>query len=187
LTPALAALGLRAPRPPQALLESICQLLLGCVFDPIWRHRDLLAQPAVRHLVVALSRGQLLPAAATACVRLRQVLARPADEAGASFAWMLGSVARTFTGMCRCMKAVVEFESCEPLWAALGDAFTSQLAITHLVERFSATATAVHPSYYGWRPPPEGGGGGRGGGGGAGVAPGETYLGLCSAVEVFLE
>ncbi|GIL87244.1 hypothetical protein Vretifemale_15301 [Volvox reticuliferus] len=39
-------------------------------------------------------------------------------------------------------------------WAQLGDAYAAQLFITKLVERFSAAAAAVHPSYLTWRPPP---------------------------------
>ena len=133
--------------------------------------------------------------------------------------------------MCRCMKAMVEFEACEGLWAAMGDALAAQLAITRLIEHFSAAAAAVHCSYLTYRPLPppgfgstvgveasyvginpdllSGGGGwafdggpnsgGSGGGGGstgqhyltqpAGTAHryGETYLELCTSVEVFME
>ncbi|GIL60948.1 hypothetical protein Vafri_15750 [Volvox africanus] len=179
----------------QALLESICQMLLSCVFDPIWRHRDLLAQPKVRDLIVALSCSSLIPANASICIKLRLLLCRQATLEAASHAWLLGFVSKVFTGLCRCMKAMVEFEACAALWAQLGDAFAAQLSVTKLVERFSAAAAAVHPSYLTWRPPlPPGtpvdmglmGAGALGAGPGQ-QRPGEIYLELCAAVEVFLE
>ncbi|GLI62722.1 hypothetical protein VaNZ11_005450 [Volvox africanus] len=179
----------------QALLESICQMLLSCVFDPIWRHRDLLAQPKVRDLIVALSCSSLIAAEASICIKLRLLLCRQATLEAASHAWLLGFVSKVFTGLCRCMKAMVEFEACAALWAQLGDAFAAQLAVTKLVERFSAAAAAVHPSYLTWRPPPPPGapvdmglmGAGAVGAGPGQQRPGEIYLELCAAVEVFLE
>jgi hypothetical protein len=96
------------------------------------------------------------------------------------------------------MKAMVEFEACATVWAQLGDAFAAQLMGTRLVERFSAAAAAVHPSYLTYRlPPPPGAqpvdlaaatGMGLGAGGpGAAQRHGETFLELSAAVEVFLE
>eukprot|EP00198_Chlamydomonas_reinhardtii_P012935 XP_001702272.1 predicted protein [Chlamydomonas reinhardtii] len=127
----------------QALLESICQLLLSCVFDPIWRHRDLLAQEPVRALVVALSNSELLPACSELCVRLRPMLARPASPEAASHTWLLGFVARCFTVFVASVLPVDpdELPLMLSLMAASGDA---ELAPFPAIHAAHSAAVALH-------------------------------------------